>query len=173
MGRFRAEIEQDFLAAYPDDLLRDVLRALAAVYPGALADCRSKHPAPETHDLYPHVRRAMLEYQLREIAKGYTGIVASAELNYKGTSYYTLLRSGSVYLTANAVETPSARVRHAMYRETYARTSQPNLFGGPLEEGTMLYGILLHGPEVKNKARPEFAHIAFPNQDCSEYIARI
>lgn len=173
MGRFREEMERDFLAAYSDDFLRDALRVLAGSYRGAHADCRMQYPPPEAHDLYPIVRRAMVEYQMRALAEDYPEVSASAELNHGGTSYYTLLSSGNVFLTAHAVEQPNKTVRKAMYRETYARASQPNLFDEPPEEGTILYGILLHGPDALNKTRPEFAHIAFPNKDCSDYLARI
>lgn len=173
MERFREELERDFLAAYSDEFLQDAVRILAASYRGAHADCKMQFPAPEAHDLYPIVRRAMVEYQMRELAESYPEIAASAELNHGGTSYYTLLVSGSIFLTANAVENPNKTVRKAMYRETYARASQPNLFGEPPEEGTILYGILLHGPDELNKARPEFAHIAFPNKDCSDYVGRV
>ena len=174
MGRFREELEGDFHAAYSDDFLRDSLRVLASSYRGAHADCRMQYPAPEAHDLYPIVRRAMVEYQLRQLVQNYyPEISASAELNHGGTSYYTLLASNNVFLTAHAVEQPNRTVRKAMYRETYARASQPNLFGEPPEEGTILYGVLLHGPEELNKTRPEFAHVAFPNKDCSDYVGRI
>lgn len=173
MERFREELERDFLAAYSDEFLQDAVRILAASYRGAHADCKMQFPAPEAHDLYPIVRRAMVEYQMRELTESYPEIAASAELNHGGTSYYTLLVSGSIFLTANAVENPNKTVRKAMYRETHARASQPNLFGEPPEEGTILYGILLHGPDELNKARPEFAHIAFPNKDCSDYVGRV
>lgn len=173
MGRFAAELREDFLAAYSDEFLQDVLRILASAYRGAFADCRSQFPVPEAHDLYPIVRRAMIEHQLREITNDYPEIRASAELNHGGTSFYTLLSSGNVYLTANAVEHRNKPVRKAMFRETYARVSQPNLFGEPPEEGTVLYGLLLHGADELNKARPEFVHIAVPNKDCSEYLARV
>jgi hypothetical protein len=173
MRRFREDVEGDFLAAYSDYFLQDALRILATSYRGAHADCRVQFPAPEAHDLYPIMRRAMIEYQIRELAKSYPEISASAQPNHGGTSYYTLLSSGNVFLTANAVDHPNKTVRKAMFRETYARASQPNLFGEPPEEGTILYGILLHGPDELNKTRPEFAHIAFPNKDCSDYVGRV
>lgn len=173
MGRFREEMEQDFLIAYSDDFLRDALRVLAASYRGAHADCSMQFPAPEAHDLYPIMRRAMVESQMRELTEGYPEISATSELNHGGTSYYTLLSSGNVFLTANAVENPEKPVRKAMYRETYARASQPNLFEEPPVEGAILYGILLHGPDELNKTRPEFVHIAFPNKDCSDYVGRV
>lgn len=40
-------------------------------------------------------------------------------------------------------------------------------------DDAVLYGILLHGPDLQNRARPEFAHIVFPDQTCKRYVARI
>ncbi len=173
MGRYRAEIEQDFLTAFSDDLLRDVVRASVAAYRSAHEDCRVNYPVQVAHDLYPVMRRANLERDLLAIADGYSEITGTSKPNHKGTSYYTLLSSGHVFLTANAVKHPNELVRYAMYRETYAIASAPNLFGPPPEEGRILYAILLHGPEQKDKMRPEFVHIVFPNRDCSEYVGRI
>ena len=107
------------------------------------------------------------------IAEDYPEITGASKPNHRGTSYYTLLSSGSVFLTANAVQQPNELVRYAMYRETYAIASVPNLFGEPPAEGGILYAILLHGPEEEDKMRPEFVHIVFPNKDCSEYVGRI
>src|SRR5687767_6733200 len=103
MARYRAEIEQDFRAAYSGDLLRDVVRASVAAYRSAHEDCRVNYPVQIAHDLYPYVRRANLERDLLAIAEGYPGITAASKPNHRGTSYYTLLSSGSVFLTANAV----------------------------------------------------------------------
>jgi hypothetical protein len=173
MARFRQELEDEFFAAFPDDFLQQTLRVLASSYRGAHAECRLQYPPAEAHDLYPIMRRAMIESQLAEVAKEYPEISAEPTPNPTGTSYYRLLSSGNVRLTVNAVDHPNTKVRRAMFRNTYAQASQPNLFGEPLEEGTMLYGILLHGPELINKTRPEFAHIVIPNRDCSEYLGRI
>lgn len=171
-GAYGDELEREFLAAYADDFLRDALRLLATVYRGAHEDCRFSHAEPEAHDLYPYKRRAMLEGQLRGLARSY-GITASAERNHGGTSNYTLLASGNVLLTANAVEHPNTVIRRAVYRETYARAAQLKLFGEQPPRGDMLYAILLHGPDISNRARPEFAHIVFPDESCKRYVARI
>lgn len=171
-GAYGDELERDFFTAYTDDFLRDALRLLATVYRGAHEDCRFSHAEPEAHDLYPHKRRAMLEGQLRDLARSH-GITASAERNHGGTSNYTLLASGDVLLTANAVEHPNTIIRRAVYRETYARAAQLKLFGEQPPKGPVLYAILLHGPDVSNRARPEFAYIVFPDESCKRYVARI
>jgi hypothetical protein len=171
-GAYGDEVKRQFLAAYPDDFLRDALRLLPTVYRGAHLDCAFSHAGPEAHYLYPHKRRAMLEGQLRELARSY-GITASAESNHGGTGYYTLLASGNVRMTANAVDNPSVIPRRAVFRETYARDSQLKLFGEQPPTGTLLYAILLHGPDALNPARPAFAHIVFPNESFTQYVARI
>jgi hypothetical protein len=172
MAGYGDEVTREFLPAYPDDFLQDVIRLLAAVYRGAYQDCRINYAEPEAHDLYPQVRRAMLEGQLRELARSH-GITASAETNHGGTSFYTLLASNNVLLTANAVDHPNIIIRRAAYRETYARASQLKLFGEQPPKGPVLYAILLHGPDALNRARPEFAHIVFPDESCKQYVARI
>ncbi len=160
------------MAAYTDEFLQDALSLLALVYRGAHGDCGFSHAEPEAHDLYPHKRRAMLEGQLRELARSH-GITASAERNQAGTSNYTLLASNNVLLTANAVDNPNTIIRRAAYRETYARAAQLKLFGEEPPRGSVLYAILLHGPDMFNRARPEFAHIVFPDESCKRYVARI
>ncbi len=177
MASYGDEIARQFLRAYSDDFLQDGIRLLHTAYRGSHEECRSSHAAPEAHDLYPHVRRARIEGQLRGLARMH-GITASAERNHAGTSNYTLLTSGNVLLTANAVDHPNVIVRRAVFRETFARASQLKLFGDEEvpeqpSKGPLLYAILLHGPDVLNRAVPEFAHIVFPDETCQQYAARI
>src|SRR5215213_4812501 len=173
MAKYRAEIERDFLNAYSDDFLRDAVRALYIVYRAADEECRASYPPLIAHDLYPQLRYAMIERELLAIAENYAEIKASSEPNHTGNSYFTLLSSNNVFLTANVVDSPNRLIRYARFRDTYAQLSTPNLFGEPPQEGEILYGILLHGPEMSGRAQPEFAHIVFPNRDCSEYVGRI
>ena len=149
------------------------MRALHAVYPAADKECKANYPPAIAHDFYPQMRYAMIERELLAIAGNYTEITASSEPNHTGNSYYTLLSSNNVFLTANAVDHPNKLIRYARFRNTYAQASTPNLFGDPPQEGDVLYGILLHGPEMTDRVRPKFAHVVFPNRGCSEYVGRI
>ncbi len=173
MGRYRAEIERDFLDAYSDDYLGNALRALTAVYNVAHKECAEKYPPRVAHGLYPQMRLGMLDRELLALTKDYAGISASMEPNHTGTGFFLLISSGNVFLTTHAAESPNRLPRYAKFRQTYARASAPNLFDDPPEEGEILYAILLHGPEATNKMLPDFAHIVVPNRDCSEYVARI
>src|SRR5215210_2229706 len=106
MGRYRAEIEWDFRNAFSDDFLRDAVRALFAAYPAADAECRATYPPPIAHDLYPQMRYAMIERELLAIADNYPEITASSQPNCTRNSYFTLLSSKNVFLTANVVDRP-------------------------------------------------------------------
>ncbi len=171
MGRYRAEVEWHFLNAFPGDFLRDAARVLPTAYRAAHEECKANYPPPIAHDHYPQLRYAMIERELLAIAENYAEITASSEPNSTGNSYYTLLSCGNVFLTANAVDHPNRLIRYARFRNTYAQASTPTLFGEPPQEGDILYGILLHGPT--DSAYPEFARVAIPNRDCSEYVGGV
>lgn len=173
MARYRAEIERDFLDSYSVDFLGNVLRTLNSNYGASYRESNANYPTRIAHDLYPQVRRAMFDRALLALVKDYPGTTASMEPNHTGTGFHLLLSSGNVFLTANAADHPNRLPRYAKFRETYARASTPNLFDEPPEEGEILYAMLLHGPEAMNKMRPDFAHVVFPNRDCSEIVGRI
>lgn len=170
---FEEDVKRDFLESYSDDFLRDAIRLLATGYSGVHRECRDSHAHPEAHDLYPHQRRAFLEGQMRKLAESYPEIKASPEQNRKKTSFYTLLRSNNALLTINAVEHPGKIIRTAQFRETYARASELKLFDEDPPNGSLLYAILIHGPDSLNPAQPAFAHIVFPDSAFTTYVARI
>lgn len=168
------DLKLAFHNSYPDDFLEDLIRLLDTVYLNTYQECRHQYPDEEAHDLRGHVRRAKLEYQLRELSTRFPKIRASVQLNEKRTSYFTSLYSGDVVITANQVQHPKVIVRRALFRKTYAQGTQLHLWDKvELPEGEYLYAILLHGEDPLNARRPGFAHIAFPNSECNGYITRI
>jgi hypothetical protein len=165
-------VQRHFLAQYPKDFLRDALSMLLHTYPSSHDDCGSGRAEPEVRDLYPHMRRAAVEGQLRQIAKEH-GITATVETNCKKSQNYTLLSSGNVLLTASAVENPNKIARPAVYRETYARTGELKLFGEEPPTTDTLYAILQHGPDPVNRAQLDFAYVVFPDESYSQQVTRI
>lgn len=161
-----------FFAEYPRALLRDVTSMLLYTYPSSHDDCRTGRAEPEVRDLYPHMRRAAIEGQLKQIAREH-GIIATTESNSKNSQNYTLLSSGGVLLTASAVDQPDKIARPAVYRETYARTGELKLFGEEPPTSDTLYGILQHGPDPLNRAQLGFAYVVFPDESYSQQVARV
>lgn len=168
-------LSQAFFDAFPDEFCRNLIRLLAQVYKTANDKCKAEYPHSEAHDLRPHVRRAELERDVRDLTTRYGEIEARPELNPRGTSFYTLISCNQVVLTLSAVAHPSVLVRRAMFRETYAQSSQLNLYKRNLEPppGAKVYALLLHGPARKDPSRPGFMHIAFPDKKLRKYLFSI
>lgn len=164
-----------FREAFPDDFIEDLMRLTASEYRTAFDECAMFYPREEAHDLRPHVRRAKIEYKLRDLVIGYPDIAATVEPNATGSHFHTRLVSNSVILTVNHVHHPNELVRWAEFRNTYAREAQRNLFEPyePAPPDAMLYAILLHGASKRNPKRPDFMHVVFPDDECRSYIDRI
>lgn len=169
------DLKRAFHQSFSDDFLEDLIRLLATVYLNAYQECKNYYPDEEAHDLRGHVRRAKLEFQLRELSTRFPAIESAVQLNEKRTSYFTTLYAGKVVMTANQVEHPKVIVRRALFRETYAQGAQLHLWEAevPPPDDGYLYTILLHGEDALNPNRPGFAHIAIPNPACDGYLADI
>lgn len=174
MGRegFPEEVKRHFFAAYPRDFLEDVVRMLFLRYPSTDEECRDKHEEPEARDVYPYERRAVIEGELRRIAKSH-GISATTEKNCRKSHSYTLLQSDGVLLTASAVDNPNKIPRPAEHRKTYARSAMLKLFGEQPPQSDTLYAILQHGSDPLDRAQLGFADIVFPDESYSRPATRI
>jgi hypothetical protein len=165
-----------FLQDVPEPVILDAARCVLGSYDEAFRYCRGNYPGPEAHDLYPIVRRAMLERNLRARLSRYRETTSSTpELNAIGNCYHTELRSGRIILTVSAVETPGVVVRDAEFRKTLSQNPQAEMFNQPEPppEDACLYAILLHGPLGGGMlSSPGFIQVAFPDQYCESYVDR-
>lgn len=162
-----------FHANAPDGFLRDVLQCVVKGWNDADQKTRDEFDEPERHDLFPHHRRAIIERELRGVAKRH-GLTGSPQKNRRKTSSFTQLVSGRVILTASAVREPDEIVRYADFRLTFARNSQLCLFGEPepVLPNAPLYALVLHGPGAVetdeegnsfiSSAKPGFVKVVFP-----------
>jgi len=169
-----AELERKFFDAFPDRFLGSLIRLLAHNYKTTHDRCK-EYPHSEAHDLRPHLRRAEIERDVRDLTTRYPDIQADAEANRRGTSFYTLVSSNRIVLTLSAVAHPNILVRRACFRETYAQSSQLEMFTTRREPppGAKIYALLLHGPDRKDPSRPAFMHIAFPDARLRKYLHSI
>jgi hypothetical protein len=161
-----------FWQQVPRGFLLDSVKCLFKSYEAGYEDC-SQLPNEEAHDLRPYCRRAHFEAGWRDTAARHKGqgVVASAHHNKANNWNHTHVRCGQVVLTQSAVEFPTQMVRHAEFREGYARSNQLSLFDPavPPSPDAPLYCILLHG--VSDDPRiPLFVRIVFPTPDCSGYV---
>lgn len=151
--------------------------SLPSIYMNAFSETKSLYDKPEAQDLIPYARRAKAEEVLRLISDGYPQATATVEKNCAHNWNYTQVRFGTLIITASHVKHPDAVVRSARFRETLARPNlQMHLFRSVEEEVAGLntyYGILLHGPDIRDPRKPGFAYLAFPSHDSASYVGKI
>jgi hypothetical protein len=155
------------------DFLCDILRCIGHAWQIADQRTREEFEEPERHDLFPHQRRAIVEQQLRGVAKRH-GFNGSPQKNIRKTSNFSRITCNRVVITASAVQQPSDIVRYAEFRLGFARSNQACLFGDhePILPNAPLYALVLHGPgamdigedgkPTETTARPGFVDIVFP-----------
>ena len=162
----------------PGQFLEATIRCLCDSYRLAKEECDQGYERYEGHDLLPSLRRAKFDGQWRGVAARFDSLTASAESNQAKNCYHTCIQGGKVVLTASLVRHEQEIVRHAVFRETLARSNQvyfPCLedLAPSISPDALLYAILIHGPALDSVARPQFAHVVFPSPDIKGYVARI
>lgn len=136
--------------------------------------------SPESHDALPHIRRGLIEQDLRATADRHDGVSAGVALNKGDNCNHTEIVSGRVLMTQSAVKSHTEIVRLARFRQGYAEAYQLGLGldGESVERDkpqpdAPLYAIIIHGPNPENLSLPAFVHVVFPSRDCSHYVDRI
>ena len=158
--------------------LRNYLKILPQAYSLAYHSCYEKLGISpyQARDLFPHMRRAILDDLLIKLSAQYTELKVSTYKNDAKNCSYVRVQSGDVILTANAVTTPLEMVRPALFRVTLARDNrQLELFSkiGTDNYGDFYYANLLHGPDEINLEKVSFAYLAYPSSDFKYYITSI
>jgi hypothetical protein len=79
-----------------------------------------------------------------------------------------------VLLTQSLADSPNDVIQQANFRETYAKSSQVELFAARDEvirahDAGKLYAMFLHGATA-NPKQPRFMAVVFPTQDCEAYV---
>ena len=164
----------------PDDIQQAMLEAVGIGVEEARKTCEAAgYDESEFHDVFPHVRRAHVQRELRALAPQSNGqLRATARKNKRKTSYHSVLVRGPVIFTESWVSTHDTIVRSAEFRKTYADTSQMILFPEVKDDDLSqikrkLYAILIYGPSDSKRFPIGFVHIVFPSRDASTYLGRI
>lgn len=171
-----------FNESVPILLQRDMLRSVLACYQQADKHVKRHYPPPEAITLRGWIRRADIEVDLRNVAAKYVGAEAKPEPNMNASIFHSVLAIGAVKLTQSKLANPKQMVRPSAFREEYAQESAQMLLGFmtkrsrkvvSIGEREYFFGVLIHGCSKKDKSRPHFVRFAFPNKDCTVWIAQI
>jgi hypothetical protein len=159
-----------------DEFCRELTRIVVRDYQRADAFCEEHFAQQEAHDTRPHIRRALIEQDVRNTARRFPHMAACAQPNSVNNCYHTEIRAGRVVLTISAVDNPEAIVREARFRLTYAseyQSAMPFMQQDNVEPMTerSVYAIVIHGPNPRERRLPGFVQIVFPVPDCTAYVA--
>ena len=169
-------------ATMPPGYLRDLVNLVVRSYRGADEFCRERFSHPVARDHRPHLRRALIEEGWLALAAKHPGVAAESTPNRIGSAFHTVVRCGTIVLTASKVDGPEDLPRHALFRKTYARQPQmvldlPGVAPPPdvslAAEADGLYALLTHGPAEDDPSAPAFVQLGFPTPTCSAYVARV
>jgi hypothetical protein len=144
----------------------ELLRTLADKYPAAYLATRSLVQDKEVRDLWPDVRRGMIEGAFRDVAARH-GLVAHVKYNTKKNSH-TVIEGTNFLLTQSVSTGPKILPRSAVFRTEDALHNQP-LFAN-LEENlnkpdAKYSAIIIHGPSLAVPVQLGFARVVFPGPD--------
>jgi hypothetical protein len=158
------------MSAIPRRFFEGVLRILFRAYRLALESATSEFGSgPEAIYLSPHLRRALIEKQVRSLAEGMSGLEGTIAGRFG--SAHTLFATHGFLFTLVYVRHPDAPIRPAAYRRNYAE-SNLSLFDSPAEPSDDIYGILIHGgvgEKGKPPQQPSFARLVFPDAAVKSY----
>lgn len=166
----------------PAGYIRDLVNLVVRSYRSADEYSRDNFSAPVARDLRPLLRRANIEEGWLALAVRHSGVVAISLPNRVGSAFHTVVRCGTIVLTASKVDGPEDVPRHALFRKTYAKQPQlvldlPGVLPPPVvqlaNEADGLYALLTHGPAEDDPGVPAFVALGFPTADCSAYVARV
>jgi hypothetical protein len=99
--------------------------------------------------------------------------------NCTRSAHHSLITFKKVLMVQSSLKKPSHMVRPSLFRKFYAARSlainpQMKLFphGGEdvIDISKPLFAMLVHGPDSKDKSRPAFAYIVFPDNTYRMYV---
>lgn len=173
MTSVQEQLTEAFDASFPKDLQRGLLEILYNEYALAHEDAKKQWPADLLKNIYPIMRRASIERDVRDLVKGFPTVQAIQDSNELANCSFTRVVAGRIFMTISAGDDPDSPVRQAKFRQSYAQL-QADLFQAPQPViPDAIYAILHHGPAALQPNVPAFARVIFPDGDLRSNAAYI
>jgi hypothetical protein len=153
-----------FSMSVQEAMIKCVFNSYAVAY-----ELCKRYPREESHDLLGFLRWIELRSQLRGLGGRFNEIETYESPNGSASSYHIVIDAEKLMLTVSSVPAPAILPRPASYRLEYAIQSQYELFEQP-EQKSKIYGILIHGANSKDKSKPAFIQVRFPETNYGGYI---
>lgn len=163
--------EESVSTALPAGFADGVVRGVVDAYDEAAQFC-STNFGPEGSTLRPHLQLAIIERNVRQQLSGVAGVTMRSVPNGARNCSHLVIEFEGLVITISALESRRAIPRHADFRQSYAESSQGELFAatggdsGPAR--TKLYLLIAHGPT--GASTPAFLDIVPPTNTCDAYV---
>jgi hypothetical protein len=162
------ELDDYFDASFSRQVQEAFVKCVINSYAVAWELCK-KYLKEEAHDFLGFQRWIELRSQLRGLGGRFNAIETYTSPDGPAPSYHVVIDSEKFILTVSSVPSPSIMPRPAIYRREYAVRSQLNLFE-PQSPTSKIFGLLIHGANPKDKSKPAFLQVRFPDRDYESYI---
>ncbi|HVM97541.1 MAG TPA: hypothetical protein VMT89_14185 [Candidatus Acidoferrales bacterium] len=165
------------MADLPGGFARTLVERMPLIYAEAHESVVSdpRFGEPEARYLHGHMRRALVESALREVATSFGVDVDMRRADGVGGPEHVALRIGRFRFTACHVDHITGFPRESRYRGQYSlineHAAQVQLFPTPSSPGdAAIYGIVIHSETADDKARLGTLSIGFPNVACDDWL---
>ncbi len=172
MQRITVGARRIFEEDVPQAFLEDWARLLSNCFKTARATVEQRYSPEMAHDVYPHVRRGLVEDGLFSLVQRYGGEASRMGNAAENCSHTEGIFNQRTLLTAHAVRNASDMARPAVFTARLQREAKQLRFSfmedgkqkpaADLERG--IYAQLLYGPEERKTGFPAFARIVFPDE---------
>lgn len=162
------ELDSYFEGSFSRPVQEALVKCVIHSYAIAWESCK-KYLKEEAHDLLGFQRWIELRSQLRGLGGRFKEIETYTQPNGPAPSYHVVIDSEKIILTVSSVQSPWIMPRPASYRKEYAVQNQLDLFE-KLSPNSKIFGLLIHGPNPKDRSKPAFLQVRFPDKDYESYI---
>ncbi len=167
----KEELDGYFDASFGTRVQEAIIKCFFQAYADAIEACK-KFPKEEAHDLLGFQRWVELRAQIRGLGGRFREIETYSEPNGPAPSYHIVINSEKIILTVSSVISPGIMPRPASYRMEYAIQNQYELFK-PLQQNPKVYALLIHGTNQKDRSKPAFIQVRFPDKNFVSYVHKI
>ncbi len=161
------ELDGYFDASFGTQVQEAMVKCMFQAYADSYEACK-KFLKEEAHDLLGFQRWIEIRNQFRGLGGRFNEIETYTEPNGPAPSYHVVINSEKMILTVSSVQAPWIMPRPAAYRKEFAIQNQYELW--PKLPSSKIFGILIHGPNPKDKSKPAFLQVRFPDKNYESYI---
>jgi len=179
MEHTEAEYKALLSRAFPEPIMKALLRGVVDGYSATPSACKRALDKPDRHDGFGTIRRGKVNELVR-------GVCDRHELRYKdepnsaGSTYFLSVFSGRIRLCAQLLSLRSSRIPNAEIRKMWAAHNRDGRNGELFDTGepsvpldAVYCAFLVHSPRRNRRDQPAFVDIVIPDKSLKRFILTV